>query len=95
MSPTELFEALLALAREVGLEVRRVGSADAETSGACRLRERIFVLLAASDPLEQRIAVLARALRDHAGPACESRYLPPAVRAALEGERPERIVQRA
>lgn len=85
MSPPELLEALLELAREVDLEVRRVAAAEAETSGVCRLRSRIWVLLSSADPLEQRIAVLAAALRDHAREACESRYLPPAVRAALEG----------
>lgn len=84
MSPTELLAALLELSREVGLEVRAAPSGDATTSGVCRLRDRVFVLLAAGDPHERRVAVLAAALREHAGEACEARYLPPAVRAALD-----------
>ena len=84
MSPPELFEALLTLARELDLEVRRVAPGDTQTSGICRLRGRVWVLLSAGDPIEGQIAVVAAALRDHAAEACESRYLPPAVRAALE-----------
>lgn len=87
MSPEALLEALDALARELGLEVRRVPRAGegAETSsGVCRLRERVWVLLSPADPPARRAAVLAAALREHAGDALESRYLPPAVRAQLE-----------
>ena len=85
MSPGERLEALLAFAREVELEVRRVAAGDSATSGVCRLRGRVFVMLAAGDPAERQLAVLARALREHRADACEARYLPPAVRAALEG----------
>lgn len=95
MSPPELLEALLELAGEVGLEVRRVGSGPEApaTSGVCRLRDRVYVLLAGSDPVDRRVAVLAGALRVHAGEACESRYLPPALRAALEaGAAPRRSI---
>jgi hypothetical protein len=84
VSPRERLEALLALAREVDLEVRRIAAGEAATSGVCRLRGEVFVLLAAGDPPERQLAVLAGALRDHRGDACEARYLPPAVRAALE-----------
>jgi hypothetical protein len=85
LSPLEQLEMLLVLAREVELEVRRVAAGDATTSGVCRLRGRIWVMLAAGDPPERQLAVLAGALRDHRAEACEARYLPPAVRAALEG----------
>lgn len=86
MSPDALLDALLELAGEVGLEVRRVASGPEApaTSGVCRLRDRVYVLLAGSDPPERRVAVLAGALRAHAWEACEARYLPPALRAALE-----------
>ncbi len=84
MTPPELLDALLALARELDLEVRRIAPEDTQTSGVCRLRGQIWVLLSASDPIERHIAVIAAALRDHAADACESRYLPPAVRGALE-----------
>lgn len=84
MTSPELFAALLDLAREVDLEVRRVPAGDAQTSAVCRLRDRFWVLLSAGDPLDQRVAVLAGALRDHKREACDARFLPPAVRAALE-----------
>jgi hypothetical protein len=61
-----------------------VAAGDTATSGVCRLRDRLFVLLAAGDPPERQLAVLAGALRDHRADACEARYLPPAVRAALD-----------
>lgn len=89
MRPPELLEALLELAGEVGLEVRRASGPEAPaTSGTCRLRERVWVLLCASDPVERRVAVLAGALRSHAGEACESRYLAPALRTALDAAGP-------
>jgi hypothetical protein len=89
MELSELLERLTALAGEVGLEVREV-RAGAEgdpplASGVCRLRGETWVLLAASDALEQRVEVLARALQSHAGARLEGRYLPPAVRARLAG----------
>jgi hypothetical protein len=83
VTPREQLEALLALAREVDLEVRRAAEGDV-TSAVCRLRGQVFVLLAGGDPPERQLAVLARALREHRADACEARYLPPAVRAALE-----------
>jgi hypothetical protein len=55
-------------------------------SGSCRLRGRILVILAAADPLEEHVAVLARVLRLHAPDVCAARFLPPAVRERLEGE---------
>jgi hypothetical protein len=88
MTPPELLAALAALAEETGLRVRRV-PADPEggplASGVCRVRGELVVVLVASDRDEERIDVLARALRSHAGPALEARWLPPAVRARLEG----------
>lgn len=96
MSPAELLAALLELAREAGLEVRRVSAEEAQTSGVCRLRQRIWVLLSNADPVEERVGVLAGALRDHASDACEARYLPPAVRAVLErGVEADEIVHRS
>ena len=78
---------LVDLAREAGLEVRSVGAAVGELparSGVCRLRGGVFVILAASDSAEDRIAILAQALREHRPAALEGRYLPPAVRERLE-----------
>ena len=45
----------------------------------------VWLVLAAADPVEERIAVVVDALRAHAGELLEGRYLPPAVRARLEG----------
>ena len=92
MEAAELLEALVELAASVGLVVQRVGRQPAfeglspSSSGTCRVRGEVRVLLADSDPLEARIEVLARALRAAAGPALEERFVPPAVRACLEAE---------
>ena len=95
MSPADLRDALAELAREAGLVVRVLtGDAELEpglavTSGVCRLRGRWWVVLAARDPLERHIDVLAGALREHAPEIIEERYLPPALRERLERrERP-------
>ena len=58
----------------------------AASSGLCRVRGRWWVVVAASDPIEERIEVLSRALREHARDYLEGRYLPPAVRSLLEDE---------
>jgi hypothetical protein len=84
---SELMERLMALAGEGGLKVREVGAgADGDlpvASGVCRVRGETWVLLVAADGLEQRVEVLAGALKTHAGAFLEGRYLPPAVRERL------------
>jgi len=87
VDPAEVLAFLVDLSREAGLQVRSVGAAQAELpvrSGICRLRDGIFVILVASDSVEDRIAALAQALREHRPAALEGRYLPPAVRERLE-----------
>lgn len=87
MDPAEVLAFLVDLSREAGLQVRSVAGAPTELpvrSGVCRLRDGIFVILAAADPVEDRIAALAQALREHRPAALEGRYLPPAVRERLE-----------
>jgi hypothetical protein len=90
VEPVQLLEHLADLAREAGLEVRAVrGAAAGETvasSGICRVRGAIWVVLAAGDPLEEQIAVLVRALNRHAAEFLETRYLAPAVRSRLDAE---------
>jgi hypothetical protein len=91
MHPTELLDQLRDLARAAGIEVRQIpgagaGSGEGEPatgSGICRVKGRIWVLLAARDSLDEHIDVLALALRDHAREFLEARYLPPAVRERL------------
>jgi hypothetical protein len=88
MEPAQLLDELATIAREAGLEVRVLsGDAGGELppqSAVCRVRERIWVVLAESDPPERRLAVLAQALRRHAPEALEGRYLPPALRELLD-----------
>jgi hypothetical protein len=86
VSPEEVLERLLELARETGLAVRFVPGAPrgegepGAASGVCRVRGELWVVLSRSDPPQARIAVLAGALRAERGEELESRYLPPAVR---------------
>jgi hypothetical protein len=90
MTPHELRDALAELAREAGMDVRVLtGGSDPDlglrmASGACRVRGRLWVVLAAGDPAEEHIEVLAVALRQHAGAWLEGRWLAPAVRERLE-----------
>jgi hypothetical protein len=91
MHPAELLDQLADLARAAGLEVREIRGAAGEGelpagSGSCRVKGKIWVLLAASDSLDERIDVLARALATYAREFLESRYLPPAVRERLGAE---------
>jgi len=71
MEPDDLLEHLLALARAAGVEVRETkaqGEADSGPhSASCRLRGRLWVILVAGDPLEERIRAVADAL-DQAEP---------------------------
>jgi len=89
VEPQELLEALSDLAAEAGLSVRAlrrgagVDDLAMASSGVCRVRDEVWVVLADADPVEERLEVLARALREHAAPLLEGRYLPPAVRARL------------
>lgn len=79
---------LVDLAREQGLHVREVrggGDADPSTrSGVARLRDDVYVVLVSSESLEDRIEVVAAALRAHRPGAFEGRYLPPALRRRLD-----------
>jgi hypothetical protein len=90
VSPRELRDALADLAREAGMDVRVTsGAREVEPgipiqSGVCRVRGVWWVVLAGDDPVESHVEMLAGALRDHAAGWLESRYLPPAVRDALE-----------
>ncbi len=83
MERRELLELVLDLAREAGLKVRNEPGG-AVRSGVCRVRGEVLVMLSSADPLEERLAVAVGALREHAGPGLEERYLPPAVRELLD-----------
>jgi hypothetical protein len=83
-----LLDFLVELAGEAGIQVRVIPLASAGAdltprSGFCRIRGAPWLLLAANEPLEDRIEAAASALRTHAPGALEGRYLPPAVRQRL------------
>jgi hypothetical protein len=83
----EILDRLVELAQEVGIDVRvlsRGGGDVSPESAVCRVRGEVWVVLAEADLPAQRVAVLARALREHAGPELQGRYLPPALRDLLE-----------
>lgn len=89
MEAETLLARLVDLAAEVGLRVRRVRGAAVEEgtparSAICRVYGSMWVVLATSDPPDERIAVLAEALVDHAPRLLEERFLEPAVRERLE-----------
>jgi hypothetical protein len=94
MEREELLRQLVSLARESGIAVRSDGvvrGADGESgprSGLCRLRGEPLLVLLASDGLEDRITAAAQALRQVAPDLLEGRYLPPALREALEAGLP-------
>lgn len=90
MERAELLDQLVGLAREAGLEVRAAEGAEPGvplTSGVCRVRGELWVVVVPSDPLEDRIEIVADALRTHAALFLESRYLSPALRERLEPPR--------
>lgn len=84
MNDAEVLAALIELADQAGLRVRAAqGAADAgplATSGVCRVRGVTWIVLIGDDPLPDRIAAVAGALREHAGEWLEGRWLPPALR---------------
>ena len=92
MESHALLDALAALAEEEGIRVRvipRGGAGEGvplARSGTCRIRGELWLVLAAGEPLEDRIEAAAEALRRHAGPGLAQRWLPPAVRRRLEPE---------
>jgi hypothetical protein len=89
MDDASLLRELVALAGRLGLAVRELGpgSADepAPSSALCRVRGRPLVALCPLDPPAERIDLLARALRGHAGSAAlDAAYMLPALRERIE-----------
>lgn len=89
MDASDLLPLLLALSREVGIEVKLVPMRTAQEelpvrSGVGRLHGRLIVLLAGSDSVEDRIDALVQGLRAAGPAALEGHFLPPAVRERLE-----------
>ena len=90
MEPPALLDLMAELAEEAGLRVRvmpRGAAPEGELlpgTGVCRVRDQIWVVLSPGDPVEDRIDALAAALRDHAKPFLEDRFVPPAVRERID-----------
>ena len=91
MEERDILGVLLEVADDLGFRVQVAGrearSVDALplTSGLCKVRGEWWIVLSSAEPPAAQIRILAEALRKHAGTALEERYLPPAVRAVLEG----------
>jgi len=84
---SEILDRLVELAQEAGIDVRVLGHGGSDVSpesAVVKVRGEVWVVLAAADLPEQRINVLAGALREHAGELLQGRYLPPALRDLLD-----------
>lgn len=92
MNQAEVLQRLMELAEAAGLRVRPIrGTSGAEgepaaASGLCRVRGELWIVLSNNDSLEDRVAVVAGALRSEASEWLQGRYLPPALRARLYRE---------
>ena len=90
MEAGSLLDQLVALADEAGIRVRQLPRAargregDPARSGLCRMRGELWLILAPSEPVEDRIEAVAAALRGARPEWLDSRYLPPAVRERLD-----------
>ncbi len=87
MEPPALRDALVELARACGVSVRVLrggGEAQALASGPALVRGAPWVVLVADDPLAAQVAALAAGLVRFAAAELDARYLPPAVREALD-----------
>ena len=85
MEGAALRDALAELARECGVSVRVLrGGAEGLASGPALVRGAPWIVLVASDPLGAQIAALAAGVVRFAQAAADARYLPPALREALD-----------
>ena len=90
MERTELLDCLLDLAGELGIAVRRhkfrqgVTDEPLPRTGLCRVRGEAWLLVMEHEPIEDRIAAVAGALRESAPAELEGRYLPPRIREAID-----------
>lgn len=91
MDDRGLLEALLELSDRAELEVRILSSASSALefspteSAACRVGERIWVVLAPDDPAFRQAEVLAGALARYRSSFLETSFVAPAVRTFIEG----------
>lgn len=95
MQPRDLLEALLELASRAALEVRVLSPSSAGAggptsdlrptqSGACRVGQRVWVVLAPDDPPLRQAQALAEALVRHRPAFLGETFLLPAVRSFVD-----------
>ena len=90
MEARDLLEALLELAHAAELEVRVLSAAALAAdysptgSAACRVGDRIWVVLSPEDPVAYQTEVLAAALSRFRSEFLEDRFVAPAVRDFIE-----------
>jgi hypothetical protein len=90
MDSRDLLEALLELSHGAELEVRILSAAASAAdfspteSAACRVGDRIWVVLAPDDPVDHQAEVLAAALARFRAEYLEARFVAPAVRDFIE-----------
>lgn len=95
MDEAQILEVLFELARDTGIEVRIAGRTPrgAEepplSSGVCKVKGVVWVVLSGAESVAVQIDVLAGALGRFASAEVEDRHLPPAVRARIERQNPE------
>ncbi len=91
MADRDLLEGLLALADRAGLEVRilapgrGLGEPGPSGSAACRVGERVWVVLAPDDPARHQAGVLAQALTRYRAAFLEETFVAPGLRDFLDG----------
>lgn len=90
MDEARLLEALLELASRTKLEVRVLSSPSLTgeyaptASAACRVGERIWVVLAPDDPVRHQAEILGRALQRYRTEVLETYFVAPGVREFLD-----------
>jgi len=91
MDGEKLLEALLELASRAELEVRVLSSQSGgapdyspTSSAACRVGDRIWVVLAPDDPIFHQSKVLAQALGRYRADVLEDSFIAPGVREFLD-----------
>jgi hypothetical protein len=92
MEEAEILEHLFELARDAGMRVSiagrgQIGADDLPlSSGVCRIRDQVYVVLSGAEPPAVQIETLAGALREYAVELLQDRHLPPAVRSCIDPE---------
>ena len=90
MEARDLLEALLELAERAQLEIRVLSRRSASSefapteSAACRVGDRVWVVLVPDEPAESQAEILARALGRYRAGFLESRFVAPGVRDFIE-----------